>query len=94
MPLSEGLRVSPVPPVTSCWPHSYETNGSSSDGDELGGSEVQEMRINNQAQSPGVTTAPVDPDEIPVGGTVVMVFQGEQHKGLRMAHFVSEAAQI
>lgn len=27
-----------------------------------------------QAQSPGVTKAPVDPDEIPVWGTVVMVF--------------------
>lgn len=51
-------------------------------------------RLTTQAQSPGVTKAPVDPGEIPVWGTVVMVFQGEQHKSLRMVHFVSEAAQI
>lgn len=50
--------------------------------------------LTTQAQHPGVTKAPVDPEEIPVWGTVVMVFQGEQHKSLCMVHFVSEAAQI
>lgn len=48
---------------------------------------MQEIQINNHAQRPGVTKAPVDPDEIAVWGTVVMVFQGEQHKSL--VHFGS-----
>lgn len=46
-PYKEGISVSPVLPVTSCWPHSYKTNESSSYGNELEDSEMQEMQINN-----------------------------------------------